>query len=350
MYTNTFNVDQYTYATGQTLKVGNLFEISNQAFGNSTGGDARDYMWWILINLFGIGVVWLILMAALKATGKLWEASGVKFIEDGAKNLMGSIPFIPVPTSAGMGFVWTKSFTNETTKAMNRLQKNMSLSGSTEEAFSDLMNPSGETTHTDNTATTNTNTVTTLNNDQVTAIETAINSGQSIDQIHNTLNANKDAWLQKSIDDKISETIAKLATKKDQKFVDKKSVQNTIDNFKKIAENNSFTKEQLKNIYTSDSNIKYSLLPKDMEIGTEKVIKINDEYMGITRWDDGNITVNDALKSTDIASGTTVSVITDDDIRRKNVDDFVKDLEEKKKQHPTSKTKLDEVTSFYPTT
>ncbi len=65
MFRNTFDVDEYIYSTGQTLKVGNLFEISNQAFGNSTGGDARDYIGWILINLFGIGVVWMILMTAL---------------------------------------------------------------------------------------------------------------------------------------------------------------------------------------------------------------------------------------------------------------------------------------------
>lgn len=348
MYSNTFNIDQYTYSTGQTLKVGNLFEISNQAFGNSTGGDARDYMWWILINLFGIGVVWMILMAALKATGELWKASGVEFIEKGAQNLMGSIPFIPVPTSAGMGFVWTKSFTEQTTKAMNRAQNKMSIGGSTEQAFADLMNPSGEpTTTTSNTNTnTNTNTTTTLNNDQITAIETAVNGGQSIDQIHNTLNTTNDPTLKTNIDNKVAETIAKLAANKDQKFSDKKSIQTTIDNF--VGTRDKITTDQLEGIYKSDSKLKYILLPKDMEADKRKVIKVGDSYLWVTQAADLQITTEKLDdKAPEVKDGKYISIVTDSDKWRTQVDEFVKDLEEKAKKDPTNKAKLDEINAFY---
>lgn len=343
MYRSTFGVDEYIYATGQTLKVGNLFEISNQAFGNSTGGDARDYIGWILINLFGIGVVWMILMAALSFSEDLGHAIGVDAWKKWFINTIGSIPFVPVPTSAGMGFVWAKTFADVSSKALSNAADKASLNHATEQAFSDLALGSGEEPKPGTTTTT----PSALNANQATAIRDAVYSGQDIGQIQSTFNPTNDATVKTNIDNKIAETIAQLAADKNHTFKDKTSIEKTIKDFRTIASNGKISKQQLKDIYSSDSNMKYALLPKDAEI--DKEIKVwfggVDDYLGITPKADGTIAVRD-LDKKDIGTGTYKSLL-DNNTRWPDLAEFIKDLEKKVAANPTHKTKRDAVKAFY---
>jgi hypothetical protein len=342
MYRTTFDVDEYIYVTWQTLKYSNLFEISTtNVLGNSTGGDARDYIGWIIINLFGIGVVWMILMAALSFSKDLWDAIGVDSWKKWFTNTIWSIPFIPVPTSAGLGFVWAKTFGDVSSRALSNAANKVSLEWSTKQAFEDLA--LGDK---DNKAATPpaTGAGSTLTASHITQIDNAIKNWTSISQIRDDI-IKSDATLTASVDNHIAESFAKLAATKDPNLKDKKTIQTTIDNF--IQAKDKMTADQLKSIYKADSNLKYMLLPKDITATKKEIIKVGDNYLWVTLWSDTNITTEDVAKdSQEVKDGKYIDLSTDDKWR-KQIDEFITDLEERSKQDLTNKTKRDAIISFY---
>lgn len=356
MYRTTFDVDEYIYATGQTLKVGNLFEISNQAFGNSTGGDARDYIGWILVNLFGIWVVWMILMAALSFSKDLWDVVGVKKIGDWATNTVWSIPFIPVPVQTGDGMdvwlVWANKFKSISTGALDKKVQGMQLDSQVAKWFdewatgnkADNGTTGGSTTTTTPAAVTNT----TLTTNNITDIDDAISNGTPISQIRdNILKKNSKATVA-DIDTHIAESIAKLAADGTKTLTDKSSVNKTIENFKTASK--TMTTAQIKTIFDDpDSKLKYVLAPK-LELGKSQNIKFNDKAWGtFTRKEDGEISLTDVKE--DVSAADQASYIEiDKDITRKTVEDFLKDLEEQINKNTSHKTNLEKIKSFYPTT
>ncbi len=345
MYRTTFDVDEYIYVTGQTLKYSNLFEISTtNVLGNSTGGDARDYIGWIIINLFGIGVVWMILMAALSFSKDLWDAIGVDSWKKWFTNTIWSIPFIPVPTSAGLGFVWAKTFGDVSSRALGNAANKVSLEWSTKQAFEDLALGDKD----DKAATPPaTGAGSTLTNDQITKIDSAIKWGTSRDDI---IKANPNISTA-AIDTQIAESIAKLAADGTQTLPSQASIKNTIENFKVASK--TMTASQIKTLFdNSNSKLKHILAPTFEAWKTERKVKFNDKAWGtFTKTTDGEISLSEIKE--DAAAADQGSYDTIDNVMRQNVEDFLKDLEEQIKKStttPAQKTKLEEIKKFYPTT
>lgn len=345
MYSDTFGVDEYIYSTGQTLKVGNLFEISNQAFGNSTWGDARNYIGWILVNLFGIGVVWMILMAALSFSSELGDAVHVKGIGEWATKTVGTIPFIPVPTPTGFGAVWAGTFKKISERAMVNMAEKTQLDKWFAEGFNEFA--TGEKAD-GSTSTTTTTTVpsaaTTLSTEHISKIDNAISSGGSITQVRDDI-IKSNPSLTASVDNHIAESIAKLAADGSKTFTDRASIDKTIENFKTASK--TMTTTQLANIFNDkDSKLKYVLAPK-LDEGTSTNIKFNDKAWGtFTKTADGDISLSD-LKDNVAASDQ--SAYTElDTVTRLKIEDFMKDLEEKITKNPANKTKLETIKNYFP--
>gem|GEM_PF-2495840 len=54
----------------KTYQIAGIAEVQQSAFGSSVTGPQRDIFGWVLINLFGIAIIWLLLMATIDAVFK----------------------------------------------------------------------------------------------------------------------------------------------------------------------------------------------------------------------------------------------------------------------------------------
>lgn len=111
------------------------------------------------------------------------------------------------------------------------------------------------------------------------------------------------------------------------------------------------TASQIKTIFDDpDSKLKYILAPK-LADGESKKVKFNDKAWGtFTKTADGDISLNDIKE--DAAAADQGSYDTIDNVMRKDVEEFLKDLQAKidAAQQPANKTKLEDIKKFYPTT
>lgn len=283
-------------------------------------------------------------MAALSFSKDLWDAIGVDSWKKWFTNTIWSIPFIPVPTSAGLGFVWAKTFGDVSSRALGNAANKVSLEWSTKQAFEDLALGDKD----DKAATPPaTGAGSTLTNDQITKIDSAIKWGTSRDDI---IKANPNISTA-AIDTQIAESIAKLAADGTQTLPSQASIKNTIENFKVASK--TMTASQIKTIFDDpNSKLKHILAPTFEAWKTERKVKFNDKAWGtFTKTKDGEISLSEIKE--DAAAADQGSYDTIDNVMRQNVEDFLKDLEEQIKKStttPAQKTKLEEIKKFYPTT
>ncbi len=110
------------------------------------------------------------------------------------------------------------------------------------------------------------------------------------------------------------------------------------------------TTAQIKTIFEDpDSKLKYILAPK-LEIGKPQNVKFNDKAWGtFTKTADGEISLTDVKEDIAPADQNTYPSL-DTLVMRKDVEEFLKDLQAQIDAKPTNKTKLEEIKSFYPTT
>lgn len=87
----------------KTYQIAGIAELQQSAFGVNVTGPQRDIFGWVLINLFGVAIVWLLLMTVIETVFKGTPVEGWKLKETAGKMLW-SVPFIPIPTA---GWWWT---------------------------------------------------------------------------------------------------------------------------------------------------------------------------------------------------------------------------------------------------
>lgn len=83
----------------KTYQIAGIAEMQQSAFGINVTGPQRDIFGWILINLFGVAIVWLLLMTVIESVFKGTPVGDWKLRET-AGNMLASLPFIPIPTSS----------------------------------------------------------------------------------------------------------------------------------------------------------------------------------------------------------------------------------------------------------
>ncbi len=96
----------------KTYQIAGIAELQQSAFGVNVTGPQKDIFWWILINLFGVAIVWLLLMTVIESVFKGTPVGDWK-LKQTAGNMLASLPFIPIPTSSGgRTTVWAWTLAN----------------------------------------------------------------------------------------------------------------------------------------------------------------------------------------------------------------------------------------------
>lgn len=54
----------------KTYQIAGIAELQQSAFGVNVTGPQRDIFGWVLINLFGVAIVWLLLMTVIETVFK----------------------------------------------------------------------------------------------------------------------------------------------------------------------------------------------------------------------------------------------------------------------------------------
>jgi hypothetical protein len=88
--------------TGNTTsyQISNMVEVKQTAFGLDISWPQRDIFGWLLINLFGAAIVWLLLFTVIETVFK-WTPVWNWKLKEIAQNMIWSVPIIPVPDGAG---------------------------------------------------------------------------------------------------------------------------------------------------------------------------------------------------------------------------------------------------------
>lgn len=84
----------------KTYQIAGIAEVQQSAFGSSVTGPQRDIFGWVLINLFGIAIIWLLLMATIDAVFKDTPIGKLDLWSKALKMLT-QVPIIPIPNSTG---------------------------------------------------------------------------------------------------------------------------------------------------------------------------------------------------------------------------------------------------------
>lgn len=88
----------------KTYQIAGIAELQQSAFGVNVTGPQKDIFWWILINLFGVAIVWLLLMTVIESVFKGTPIGDMKLWQK-ALTMLGQVPIIPIPTKWG-GWTW----------------------------------------------------------------------------------------------------------------------------------------------------------------------------------------------------------------------------------------------------
>ncbi len=83
----------------KTYQIAGIAELQQSAFGVNVTGPQRDIFGWVLINLFGVAIVWLLLMTVIETVFK-WTPVGDWKLKETAGNMLWSVPFIPIPNGS----------------------------------------------------------------------------------------------------------------------------------------------------------------------------------------------------------------------------------------------------------
>jgi len=94
------NVTLTTWDDTRTYQIAGIAEVSQSAFGLNVTGAQKDIFGWILINLFGAAIVWLLLLVVIETVFK-WTPVEKWNLSKTAGNMLASVPIIPVPDGAG---------------------------------------------------------------------------------------------------------------------------------------------------------------------------------------------------------------------------------------------------------
>ena len=96
-------VENSDYGQNKTYQIAGIAELQQSAFWSDITWPQRDIFGWILINLFGVAIVWLLLMTVIDSVFK-WTPIGDLNLWTKALKMMSQIPIIPIPTKSGW---WT---------------------------------------------------------------------------------------------------------------------------------------------------------------------------------------------------------------------------------------------------
>jgi len=119
------NIKTSTPADGQnkTYQIAGIAELQQSAFGSDITGPQRDIFGWVLINLFGVAIVWLLLMTTIDSVFK-WTPIGDLNLGTKALKMMSQIPIIPIPMKGGWWTsVWAWTLASVAEQQLNNVSR-----------------------------------------------------------------------------------------------------------------------------------------------------------------------------------------------------------------------------------
>lgn len=172
------DVKNSTYGKNKTYQIAGIAELQQSAFWSDITGPQRDIFGWVLINLFGVAIIWLLLMTVIDSVFK-WTPIGDLNLGSKALKMMSQIPIIPIPTKGG-GWTWVWAGTLASVAQQQVTNMSSSITRKQENALRGIEDTDKgwwETSSSSTTASTTNTTIQTINDlkpeDRSTVIGTA---------------------------------------------------------------------------------------------------------------------------------------------------------------------------------
>lgn len=241
VYQDGFDIDIIEWTNGEQLVsvLNDNYRIGFDLSDENRWGYAKDFISWIIINMFGIGITRTILFMAISAT-KVGE--WYKERQSGIRKTIGSIPIVPLPTGKWVSMVGAGTAMNIANKAIDNTWAAIQRLTDTPAWFGWQSNNSQDNTNQNNTNNTNNNTnnVTNVTNKITSLDNTALNpsntSSMTPQQITQAINDAYDAKRPELVAE-ISKNFKTNVPKALQQFQEHKK-ELTVENMKNITNGN----------------------------------------------------------------------------------------------------------------
>jgi len=264
----------------KTYQIGGIAEVNQSVFGIDVTGPQRDIFGWILINLFGVAIVWILLLTAIEAIFK-WTPVGDRKLSKIATQTLASVPIIPIPDGAGwFTGVWVGTASKVLEAKADQISNRPRIEA--EELLNRGKKEDASWSWSSSTTTTNT-TASAINfSDDATERSTQMKTltagtfGQwdnaAIEKIGTGLDSKAIAKNILTNPTTSKEYVAAIPTKEKN---DK--LKGVSERFAKEENLSSFSTEELQNLWKRDDDLARYLLPS----ANNQIIKIADDYQEV---------------------------------------------------------------------